>query len=319
MEFILTALIALLLGLLIGFVFGRKNKQAEHDRILIREKEEANRMLQEKDARIEELKRDWNEQKAELRNQYDHQLAERDRLHQDALTTEERHQQRALEEMQNKFNETMGRVSAQMKADTQDMLKERQKEFAESSQTNLGQIVTPLRETIDKMKKAMDDSTLKQTAMSSEMKANIELMMRQSEMTRQTAEELTRVFKHGSKMQGDWGETVLNELLESQGLTNGIHYDTQAVIRDANGKTVTNEQGGNLRPDVILHLDSRRELIIDSKVSLTAFIDYVNAETDADRDRYLKAHIDSLQKHVKELAAKDYLRTSNRPKCVWTT
>ena len=219
MEFILTALIALLLGLLMGFVFGRKNKQAENDRILIREKEEANRMLQEKDARIEELKRDWNEQKAELRNQYDHQLAERDRLHQDALTTQERHQQRALEEMQNKFNETMGRVSAQMKADTQDMLKERQKEFAESSQTNLGQIVTPLRETIDKMKKAMDDSTLKQTAMSSEMKANIELMMRQSEMTRQTAEELTRVFKHGSKVQGDWGETVLNELLESQGLT----------------------------------------------------------------------------------------------------
>ena len=229
MEFILTALIALLLGLLMGFVFGRKNKQAEHDRILIREKEEANRMLQEKDARIEELKRDWNEQKAELRNQYDHQLAERDRLHQDALTTQERHQQRALEEMQNKFNETMGRVSAQMKADTQDMLKERQKEFAESSQTNLGQIVTPLRETIDKMKKAMDDSTLKQTAMSSEMKANIELMMRQSEMTRQTAEELTRVFKHGSKVQGDWGETVLNELLESQGLTNGIHYDLSLI------------------------------------------------------------------------------------------
>lgn len=314
MEFILTALIALLLGLLMGFVFGRKNKQAEHDRILIREKEEAYRMLQEKDARIEELKRDWNEQKAELRNQYDHQLAERDRLHQDALTTQERHQQRALEEMQNKFNETMGRVSAQMKADTQDMLKERQKEFAESSQTNLGQIVTPLRETIDKMKKAMDDSTLKQTAMSSEMKANIELMMRQSEMTRQTAEELTRVFKHGSKVQGDWGETVLNELLESQGLTNGIHYDTQAVIRDANGKTVTNEQGGNLRPDVILHLDSRRELIIDSKVSLTAFIDYVNAETDADRDRYLKAHIDSLQKHVKELAAKDYSSYIQPPK-----
>jgi DNA recombination protein RmuC len=107
---------------------------------------------------------------------------------------------------------------------------------------------------------------------------------------------------------------VLDELLQSQGLTKGIHYDTQAVIKDATGKTVRSEEGSIMRPDVILHLDQRRELIIDSKVSLTAFIDYVNADNEDDRQHYLKSHIDSLQKHVKELSAKDYSSYIQAPK-----
>ena len=201
-----------------------------------------------------------------------------------------------------------------MQTATDEMLKQRQKEFAEQSHTNLGQIVTPLRETIDKMKKAMEDNTLKQTSMSSEMRTTIEHMMRQSQAAQKSAEELTRVFKHGSKVQGDWGETVLDELLEAQGLTRGIHYDTQAVIRDAQGQAVKSHEGSLLRPDVILHLDQRREVIIDSKVSLTAFMDYVNAETEDERQQYLKAHIASLQSHVKELSAKDYSAYIRPPK-----
>jgi DNA recombination protein RmuC len=150
--------------------------------------------------------------------------------------------------------------------------------------------------------------------MSGEMKANLEHMMRQSMAAKESADELTRVFKHGTKVQGDWGETVLDELLQAQGLTNGIHYDTQATIRDAAGNTIRSEEGSVMRPDVILHLDQRRELIIDSKVSLTAFMDYVNAEDEIDRQRYLKAHIESLQKHVKELSAKDYSSYIKPPK-----
>ena len=205
-------------------------------------------------------------------------------------------------------------MTAQVQTATDDMLKQRQKEFAESSHTNLGQIVNPLRETIDKMKKAMDENTLKQTSMSSEMKANIEHMMRQSAAAQKSADELTRVFKHGSKVQGDWGETVLDELLEAQGLTRGIHYDTQAVIRNAQGEVVKSDDGSSLRPDIILHLDQRREVIIDSKVSLTTFMDYVNAEDEEHRQQYLKAHIASLQNHVKELSVKDYSAYIQPPK-----
>ena len=220
----------------------------------------------------------------------------------------------ALKIQQERFDETIAKVTAQLKSATDEMLKQRQKEFAESSHVNIGQIVNPLRETIDKMKVVMNDSTLKQTAMTSEMKVNIENMMRQSQAAKQSADELARVFKHRSKVQGDWGETVLAELLDSQGLTKGVHYDVQSVIKDAEGYVVKSMEGSIMRPDVILHLDQRREVIIDSKVSLTSFMDYVNAEDEDVRQMHLKAHIDSIQKHVKELSAKDYSSYVQAPK-----
>ena len=164
------------------------------------------------------------------------------------------------------------------------------------------------------MKQALNDTALKQSQINGEMKAGIENMMRQSEAARKSADELANALRHGNKMQGDWGEAVLDELLRSQGLTPGVHYDVQAVLKDASGRTVYNEQGSMLRPDVILHLDESRDVIIDSKVSLSAFVDYVNAETEEDRQRYLKEHIASLNQHVKELSQKDYSSYVQPPK-----
>lgn len=222
------------------------------------------------------------------------------------LDEQEKRHSEAMAALQEKFDETLQKVTAQMASATDDMLKQRQKEFAESSSANLGQIVDPLKETIARMKKAMDDSTLKQTEMSGVMKATVENMIRQSEAAKKSTDELARVFRRGAKVQGDWGETVLTELLESQGLTPGIHYEIQSSVRDASGCPVRTDSGSTVRPDVILHLDTRRDVIIDSKVSLTAYMDYVNAEDEADRQRFLKAHADSVWRHVKELSAKDY-------------
>ena len=241
--------------------------------------------------------------KAEAEAQQQKALAEKDAAWNDIMKGQEQ-----------RFNETMARMSEQMKNATADMLKDRQKEFADSSNQQLGQIVNPLRETIDKMKQTMADTTLKQTEMSSVLKDNIERSMQQAMAAKKSAEELANALKHGSKVQGDWGEAVLDELLTSQGLVRGIHYDTQAVIRDAQGNTVHTDDGATLRPDVILHLDQRREVIIDSKVSLTAFLDFANADNEADRQRFLKTHIDSLQKHVKELSTKDYSAYVQPPK-----
>ena len=220
-----------------------------------------------------------------------------------ALDSQKQHYEGAITEMQKRFDETIEKVTSQVKEATNDMLKERQKEFAESSNQNLGLILNPLKDSINEMKVAMDASKTAQTQISSEMKAHMEHMLKQSLETQKSTEELTKVFKHKTKIQGDWGETVLDELLQSQGLTKGIHYDVQAVINSA-----------NMRPDIILHLDTKRELIIDSKVSMTAYIDYVNAENEDDRQKFLKAHIDSIQKHVKELAAKNYADYIKPPK-----
>ena len=280
MEILLATLVGLIAGIWIGILVSQNKRQA--------------------------LQTQTEVLKAQVENEKTHAQA--------MLAAQEERHKESMAALQARFDEAMNNMKAQVQAATDELLKQRQKEFAEQSNTNLGQIVTPLRETIDRMKKAMEDNTLRQTSMSSEMRTSIEHLMRQSQAAQKSAEELTRVFKHGSKVQGDWGETVLDELLEAQGLTRGIHYDTQAVIRDAQGQAVKSEGGNTLRPDIILHLDQRREVIIDSKVSLTAFMDYVNAETEEERQQYLKAHIASLQSHVKELSVKDYSAYIQPPK-----
>lgn len=274
--------------------------KAEAQQQLEAAKKEANEQLETTKKEASDL---LAKTKAEAEAQQQKALAEKDAAWNDIMKGQEQ-----------RFNEAMTRMSEQMKNATADMLKDRQKEFADSSNQQLGQIVNPLRETIDKMKQTMADTTLKQTEMSSVLKDNIERSMQQAMAAKKSAEELANALKHGSKVQGDWGEAVLDELLTSQGLVRGIHYDTQAVIRDAQGNTVHTDDGATLRPDVILHLDQRREVIIDSKVSLTAFLDYANADNEADRQRFLKTHIDSLQKHVKELSTKDYSAYVQPPK-----
>ena len=324
MEIIFAIALGVVLGAFIGFVVARgKNKEQQNITDKLRwqlENEKSNaelvsQSLQQQIAntkseareQIESIKADCEKRVAEIRSDAEKQSA-------DALAAQEKRHEEAIKAQQGLFDETMAKVTAQVKSATDDMLKQRQKEFAESSNTNLGQIVNPLRETIEKMKQTMSDSTLKQTELSSEMKVNLENMMKHSEAAKQSADELARVFKHKSKVQGDWGERVLDELLASQGLTQGIHYDIQATIRDAAGNVVRTDTGSNLRPDVIMHIDNNREIIIDSKVSLTAFWDYINAENEEDRQKHLKAHIESIQRHVKELSKKDYSSYIKAPK-----
>ena len=274
--------ICAILGVAVGFLLGRNRKRESELEAQVRVLESANANLKEQALRDKE---EW-----------------------------QTHTREMLDSQQAKFDETIAKVTAQMKSATEDMLKRRQEEFAASSNSSLGQIVNPLKETIDKMKEAMHENTLKQTSISSEIKTQAENMMRQSAAAKQRADELTRVFRHAGRVQGNWGEIILDELLESQGLTKGVHYDIQSSIRDAAGDVVRNDSEHSMRPDVILHLDMERDVIIDSKVSLTAFMDYVNSDDENERQRYLKAHVDSIQKHVKELSAKDYSSYVKPPK-----
>ena len=324
MEIIFATILGVALGVLIGIAVARgksKGMQNTIDKLqwqLESERANAEQAAQSFQKQMTEAKAETKEQiesiKAECEKRIAQAKADAEKQCADAMAAQERRHAEATKAQQELFDETMARVTAQVKSATDEMLKQRQREFAESSNSNIEQIVTPLRETIEKMKQTMSDSTLKQTELSSEMKANIENMMRHSAAAKESADELARVFKHRSKVQGDWGERVLDELLTSQGLTQGIHYDIQTTIRDAADNVVRTDTGGNLRPDVIMHIDNNREIIVDSKVSLTAFIDYVNAETEEERQKYLKAHIESIQKHVKELSKKDYSSYIKAPK-----
>ena len=313
MEWIIAAVAGIIIGYLFSFLVAKGQTQVLVSKLemlqnlLDSEKHQSEETVKELNRRLESVKEETRLIVEQMKEEEQKKVA-------DIKMESQKQTEYALKIQQERFDETIAKVTAQLKSATDEMLKQRQKEFAESSHVNIGQIVNPLRETIDKMKVVMNDSTLKQTAMTSEMKVNIENMMRQSQAAKQSADELARVFKHRSKVQGDWGETVLAELLDSQGLTKGVHYDVQSVIKDAEGYVVKSMEGSIMRPDVILHLDQRREVIIDSKVSLTSFMDYVNAEDEDVRQMHLKAHIDSIQKHVKELSAKDYSSYVQAPK-----
>ena len=313
MEWIIAAVAGIIIGYLFSFLVAKGQKQVLVSKLemlqnlLDSEKHQSEETVKELNRRLESVKEETRLIVEQMKEEEQKKVA-------DIKMESQKQTEYALKIQQERFDETIAKVTAQLKSATDEMLKQRQKEFTESSHVNIGQIVNPLRETIDKMKVVMNDSTLKQTAMTSEMKVNIENMMRQSQAAKQSADELARVFKHRSKVQGDWGETVLAELLDSQGLTKGVHYDVQSVIKDAEGYVVKSMEGSIMRPDVILHLAQRRDVIIDSKVSLTSFMDYVNAEDEDVRQIHLKAHIDSIQKHVKELSAKDYSSYVQAPK-----
>lgn len=210
------------------------------------------------------------------------------------------------EDMEKQFNAQLDTVKKELQIAYGEALKQNREDLEKGNKTNISDILAPVKESIDKLKQSMNDTSQKQAELSAAVKTELEHATKMSTDARNSAEMLTKALRHGTKVQGDWGETVLNELLESQGLRNGVHYDTQATMRDGHGNVINPEGGSRLRPDVILHLDHQREVIIDSKVSLTAFIDYVNAENDADRAKALKDHVASLKKHVDELSKKDY-------------
>ena len=255
-------------------------------------KEEADKRLA--DYKEEVLKR-HNTVVEEIKQNYQQLIDEQDRRH--------RSDTEALEK---RFTDTIKSLREQVENTTNTMLKQRQEEFSDASTKNIDSIVKPLKETIDKMKEEMAKNSTVQTTMSAEIKTNMEHMIRQSIEAQKSAEELTRAFKRESKTQGDWGEVVLSNLLAKQGFTEGKDFEVQVVMRDIDGQTIHPDGGENLRPDVLLHLDDKRDVIIDSKVSMTAYIDYANAEDELTRRHFLKEHIASLKKHVDELSAKNY-------------
>lgn len=276
-----------------------ETQKADASQAILTAKEEADRRLA--DYKEEVLKR-HNTVVDELKQSYQKLIDEQDRRH--------RSDTEALEK---RFADTITALREQVENTTNTMLKQRQEEFSDASTKNIDSIVKPLKETIDKMKEEMAKNSTVQTTMSAEIKTNMEHMIRQSIEAQRSAEELTRAFKHESKTQGDWGEVILSNLLEKQGFTEGKDFETQIVMRDENGNTIRPDEGENLRPDVLLHLDDKRDVIIDSKVSMTAYIDYANAEDELSRRHYLKEHIASLKKHVDELSAKNYTQYQTNP------
>ena len=183
------------------------------------------------------------------------------------------------------------------------------------NQESMDHITQPLKDAISEMRKAINDNTKDHTVQTASLKEQLRLMMETGREISEKAEGLANVLRRDNKISGNMGEIILGDLLSSQGLTEGIHYEVQARLRDEQGRPLKHDDTGReMQPDVILHYPQGQDVVIDSKVSLVAYQRYVNAETPEEKERALQEHIRSVRSHVTELARKDYSKYIKAPR-----
>ena len=223
------------------------------------------------------------------------------------LHAEVKAQARELEMISQQREENEKLLKEQFANVAQSILEGSASKLKEQNAESLTGITQPLKEAIARMQQAISDTQKESAAHSASFREQMLLMMQQTQQLGEKAEGLTNVLRRDNKVAGNMGEIILGDLLTSQGLTEGIHYEVQARLRDELGRPLKNDDTGReMQPDVILHYPHGQDAIVDSKVSLVAYEKYVNAKTPEEKEHYLQDHIRSVRQHVNELARKDY-------------
>ena len=249
---------------------------------------------------LDAAKREHERQLAEAKRQYEAQLEDAERRH--ARDKEER-----TAMLDRQFAERLKLVQEQLNTTTERLLKQRSEELDRTNRTQMDSILAPMKAVMAEMKKSMDDNRESFTRSTASLSEQLRQMHATTTSLGAEAEKLSKALQTGPKVQGDFGEMKLNDLLDKFGFTKGVEYDVQYTMRDSKGNVIRNDDTDDMmRPDVVLHYPDHKDVIIDSKASLTAFIGYVNAETDDERKRYLDEHVKSVRRHVDELSAKSY-------------
>ena len=250
-----------------------------------------------------------NEQLNAATSRVNHLESENQRLADkaEALGARAESQSRELELVRQQMDEELKRHEERFKNMAQQLMETSATKLKEQNTEAMTGITQPLKEAIANMQKAINDNQKESAAHSASFREQMLQMMQQTQQLGEKAENLTNVLRRDNKVSGNMGEIILGDLLASQGLTEGIHYEVQARLRDELGRPLKNDETGReMQPDVILHYPQGQDAIVDSKVSLVAYEKYVNAETPEDKERYLQDHIKSVRSHVNELARKDY-------------
>lgn len=225
---------------------------------------------------------------------------------QNAAETRLRNEQ--FQEQLNVVREQFHNLAANVLSKTSDRLKDENREAMEH-------ITKPIGDSFAELQKAIVESDREAAKTAASLTERLRQVGEQAERMDRTATRLTNALRGDSKQAGDWGELVLQELLDSQGFKRGFDYDVQDTITDSDGFIVRNEDTGrSMRPDVVLHYPGNQDVVIDAKVSIKAYYDYVNEPAEAVRQQMLDRHVQSLRSHVKELAQKDYSRYVQPPR-----
>ncbi len=178
--------------------------------------------------------------------------------------------------------------------------------FKSQSAESIAELLKPIKEKFEAFDKSVRESRIESAAQSAAMKENIENVLKRSQAVGEEARNLANALTGYSKVQGDFGEMLLTDVLKNAGLVEGIHFITQGVITDSEGHEIKSDAGRTLIPDVMVFYPDDTTVIIDSKVSLNAYKDYMVSDTVEARRKFAKAHVESVRKHVDELKTKDY-------------
>lgn len=274
--------------------------------------------------RISDLKDVHNKQIAELKEAHEKQIeelkeaqtaqleqlktAQAAQLNQVKETQEK--QIEALREMNREQVESqMKLIREQMQTTSEEILKRRQDELGERNKEQVSKIIDPLTQSLKSMREAFDKSKEQQNEALTRLDATIKVNMEKSAALGETADRLTRALTGEVKVQGNFGELKLKQLLEDLELKEGEQFDTQETLRDKAGKQAKGDDGRGLIPDFILHFPNNRHVVVDSKMSLTDYERYMNAaDGTPEKSEYLKAHVASVRAQVKRLARKEYTK-----------
>ena len=229
-------------------------------------------------------------------------------LQKEQNAAETRLRQEQFQEQLNVVREQFQNLAVRVLDKTSDQLKTENREAMEH-------ITKPIGDSFAELQKAIQESDREAAKTAASLTERLRQVGEQAEKMDRTATRLTNALRGDSKQAGDWGELVLQELLDSQGFKRGFDYDVQDTITDQDGFIVRNEDTGrSMRPDVVLHYPGNQDVVIDAKVSIKAYYDYVNEPVEAVRQQMLDRHVQSLRSHVKELAVKDYSRYIQQPR-----
>lgn len=276
--------VALVAVLALIFVLVRSSRERQR---LVKEYEDAEDELQERLLKLSSEKAAV-ESKLAASEEYEARMRE---VQDNALKMQKEQHEKDLENMRDAFKALSAENSAV---------------FKRQSAESIGELLKPIREKFTEFGDAVRESRKEALLQNAELKEHIRGVMDRSNAVGEEARNLANALTGYSKVQGDFGEMLLTDVLKNSGLQEGVHFFTQGVMTDSSGHEIKSESGRTMIPDVMVFYPDDTTVIIDSKVSLNAYQEWMNAEKVEDRKRLAKAHVESVKKHVDELKTKDY-------------
>lgn len=285
-------IVGLVVGGLAGFFIAHFKSKSESSRLEERNSN-LDEQLKEAESKLDQITKEKEEEIEEHRNranELDKQLAE--------LNADYRNLKQKLDEQKTELAEMQEQLKVQFENLANKILEENTQKFTKQNRESLDQLLNPLGLKLEEFKKKVEETYNEENRQRATLKEQIRQMGELNQKMSEDAKNLTKALKGDSKAQGNWGEVILERILERSGLTKGREYEVQ--------QSATTEEGRRLQPDVVVHLPDEKFLIVDSKVSLTAYERFSSAEDDSESESALKQHVLSIRSHVKSLSEKNY-------------